>query len=255
MSITRTIFEKLNESTESEVKKTFGDKPEEGSVIKSERHNVSVPKTLVNSKEFKSNKLENNNKQAGTVYANDTEKYMDIIDNKVQSDKGEIAKQTAKKSDKTVKFPYGNKVQASDSKLIKEGQDYDTRKYTNRLLDAVEDGIIDKDAVISACVNYMSEDDVEDMCRINDFMYIIDDEDEDDLDECDKNKLKECDKNKLKESESPEDAYDFLIKDEQEAIDGYNSKMNDVDDKAKEVFKKIIAEEENHIKLIQELKK
>ena len=36
---------------------------------------------------------------------------------------------------------------------------------TNKLLELVEEGVLDKDAVISGCLNYMSEDDVNDMFR------------------------------------------------------------------------------------------
>ena len=45
-----------------------------------------------------------------------------------------------------------------------------TRKKTNRLLELIEDGYLDKDTVILACLKYMSEDDVADMARINDFI-------------------------------------------------------------------------------------
>jgi hypothetical protein len=41
------------------------------------------------------------------------------------------------------------------------------RKYTNKLLEYIEEGVIDKDFVITACLKYMSEDDVKDMIRIN----------------------------------------------------------------------------------------
>ena len=51
-----------------------------------------------------------------------------------------------------------------------------TRQYTNRLLEMIEEGMIDKDYVIMACVKYMSEDEVKDMMLSND---ILDDEDED----------------------------------------------------------------------------
>jgi hypothetical protein len=54
-----------------------------------------------------------------------------------------------------------------------------TREYTNYLLAAVEDGVLDKDAVIMACVKYMSEDDVKDMVRCNDFMPWLEDDEED----------------------------------------------------------------------------
>ena len=45
-----------------------------------------------------------------------------------------------------------------------------TREYTNKLLEMVEEGILDRDNVISACVQYMSEDDVKDMMECNEFI-------------------------------------------------------------------------------------
>jgi hypothetical protein len=50
------------------------------------------------------------------------------------------------------------------------------REYTNKLLEMIEDGLLDKDQVIMACVKYMSEADVRDMMECNCF---IDEEDED----------------------------------------------------------------------------
>lgn len=44
-----------------------------------------------------------------------------------------------------------------------------SREATNRLLEMVEEGALDRDAVIMACVKYMSEDDVADMCHANEF--------------------------------------------------------------------------------------
>lgn len=44
-----------------------------------------------------------------------------------------------------------------------------TRQATNKLLQYVEEGLLDKDTVIMACVKYMSEDDVADMCHCNEF--------------------------------------------------------------------------------------
>jgi enamine deaminase RidA (YjgF/YER057c/UK114 family) len=52
------------------------------------------------------------------------------------------------------------------------------RQATCKLLELIEEGILDKDNVIMACVKYMSEDDVADMAHINDFFY--DEEDDDD---------------------------------------------------------------------------
>ena len=60
-----------------------------------------------------------------------------------------------------------------------------TRKYTNMLLEMIDDGLIDRDLVINACLKYMSEDDVQDMMEANEFIeeqYEDEDEDEDDDD-------------------------------------------------------------------------
>ena len=46
-----------------------------------------------------------------------------------------------------------------------------TRQATERVLELVEDGLLDRDTVIMACLKYMSEDDVADMARINEFFY------------------------------------------------------------------------------------
>lgn len=53
-----------------------------------------------------------------------------------------------------------------------------TRKSTNRLLEYVEEGLLDRDTVIMACVKYMSEDEVDDMCHINGFFEGEDEEGE-----------------------------------------------------------------------------
>lgn len=44
-----------------------------------------------------------------------------------------------------------------------------SREATNKILEMVEDGLLDKDAVIMACLKYMSEDDVADMAHCNEF--------------------------------------------------------------------------------------
>lgn len=53
------------------------------------------------------------------------------------------------------------------------------REYTNKLLEMVEEGLLDKDMVIMACVKYMSEDDVRGMMEANLFLEHEEDEDED----------------------------------------------------------------------------
>lgn len=56
-----------------------------------------------------------------------------------------------------------------------------TRQITNKLLEMIEEGVLSKDDVILAALNYMSEDDVRDMAECNEF--IATDEDEDDEDQ------------------------------------------------------------------------
>ena len=53
------------------------------------------------------------------------------------------------------------------------------RQATNRLLQEIEEGLLNRDDVIMACVKYMSEDDVRDMCQHNEFFDIDDEDDED----------------------------------------------------------------------------
>ncbi len=43
------------------------------------------------------------------------------------------------------------------------------REATDKILELVEQGILDKDTVIMSCLKYMSEDDVADMAHCNEF--------------------------------------------------------------------------------------
>jgi hypothetical protein len=52
-----------------------------------------------------------------------------------------------------------------------------SREYTNKLLEMVDEGLLDKDMVIMACVKYMSEDDVRGMMEANEFLEQDEDED------------------------------------------------------------------------------
>jgi len=54
-----------------------------------------------------------------------------------------------------------------------------TRKVTNQLLEMIEDGILDPQTVLEACLSYMSEADVADMARANELL----EEEEEDEDE------------------------------------------------------------------------
>ena len=53
------------------------------------------------------------------------------------------------------------------------------RQATDKILEMVEEGILDKDTVIMSCLKYMSEDDVADMAHSNEF-FINEEEDDDD---------------------------------------------------------------------------
>lgn len=54
-----------------------------------------------------------------------------------------------------------------------------TRQATDRILAMVEEGLLDRDTVIMACLKYMSEDDVADMAHTNEFFYDEEEEDDD----------------------------------------------------------------------------
>lgn len=57
-----------------------------------------------------------------------------------------------------------------------------SRLYTTQLLDMVEQGLIDKDSLISDLLGWMSEDEVKDFARRNDYIQEDpEDEDEDEL--------------------------------------------------------------------------
>jgi hypothetical protein len=51
---------------------------------------------------------------------------------------------------------------------------------TNKILEAVEAGLIDKDYLIMACLKYMSESEVADMAHANELFGHEEEEDDDD---------------------------------------------------------------------------
>ena len=54
-----------------------------------------------------------------------------------------------------------------------------TRRATNRILEMVEEGLLDKDYLIMACLKYMSEYDVSDMADYNEIELFPEEENED----------------------------------------------------------------------------
>ena len=66
-------------------------------------------------------------------------------------------------------------------KLTSKQKIMNARHYTNQLLEMIENGLLDRDNVIMTCVKYMSESDVEDMMRCNEFL--MEDEEEEEEEE------------------------------------------------------------------------
>lgn len=58
-----------------------------------------------------------------------------------------------------------------------------TREITNKLLEMVDEGSINKNDLIIACLKWMSEDDVREMAEANEFIMDEDEDDEEDLDD------------------------------------------------------------------------
>nr|QMP83802.1 MAG: hypothetical protein [Caudoviricetes sp.] len=52
------------------------------------------------------------------------------------------------------------------------------REYTCKLLDAVDEGLIDPKAALASALTYISEADVKDMCMVNEFFIEEEDEEE-----------------------------------------------------------------------------
>lgn len=52
-----------------------------------------------------------------------------------------------------------------------------TRAYTVALLDMVDQGVVDKDSLIQDLLGYLSEAEVEDFCRTNEYITGLEDED------------------------------------------------------------------------------
>ena len=55
-----------------------------------------------------------------------------------------------------------------------------SRRYTTELLEMVEQGMIDKDSLIQDLLGWMSEADVEQFARRNDYIQSLDEDEEDD---------------------------------------------------------------------------
>ena len=54
-----------------------------------------------------------------------------------------------------------------------------SREATNKLIEMIEEELIDPKDVVMMCLKYMSEDDVKDMCDINEVFWIYEEDEED----------------------------------------------------------------------------
>ena len=75
---------------------------------------------------------------------------------------------TFKYGDLEAFYPGYFKKEIKDAIGSVEVKEYDSRKDTNRILEMVDDGILDAADVVMMCLKYMSEDEVADMARAND---------------------------------------------------------------------------------------
>jgi len=50
---------------------------------------------------------------------------------------------------------------------------YSVRQFSCRLLELIDDGLLDPTSVVEMCVTYMSEADVKDMCWQNELMDLM----------------------------------------------------------------------------------
>ena len=53
-----------------------------------------------------------------------------------------------------------------------------TREATNKILEMIEEGILDPETVVTCALKYMSEDEVADMAHINELFPMEEDEDD-----------------------------------------------------------------------------
>jgi hypothetical protein len=61
-----------------------------------------------------------------------------------------------------------------------------TREFTNKVYEAADNGLLDWKTIAEACLSYMSEDDVKDMVYANDWLFLVDEEDEENEEDEDK---------------------------------------------------------------------
>lgn len=175
---------------------------------------------------LESDKLQNVNNQAGDVYANDTDKVMDNINSKKQSDKGTMIKTSKTKSSDKVKFPFDDKPEKSDSKLIKESA---SEEDVENALDSlnVDDMVYSGDEYVVAH-KYMRD--------TTSFMWT------EEGCKCDPEKVSEiCKKYNIDENEISIKNVESIINEQMEIARKYRDEYLPEYDRAKEVAKELVS--------------
>ena len=88
------------------------------------------------------------------------------------------------------------------------------KESTSLLIEMMDDGALSSRSLAEACLSYMSEDEVEDMARVNEFILDEDELDEDELDE------DELDEDEQTDNEEEYEDYDSDEQDEDD--EGYS---------------------------------
>ena len=96
------------------------------------------------------------------------------------------------------------------------------RESTSLLIEMMDGGAISSRSLAEACLSYMSEDEVEDMARVNEFIL---DEEELDEEELDEEELyeEELDEEELDEEELDEEEHEDCDSDEQDENEDDNN--------------------------------
>lgn len=86
----------------------------------------------------------------------------DFLDIDKDGDKEESMKKAANDA---------KKVDEADETLEESDIEESVRDATDRIYDMMDEGILDAETVVTACLKYMSEDEVADMAQANEFFY------------------------------------------------------------------------------------
>jgi ABC-type proline/glycine betaine transport system ATPase subunit len=83
-------------------------------------------------------------------------------------------------ADKLKQFSVTLSFDVQKTYLVEAKDEDEAYQIADKILEMVEQGILDKDTVIMSCLKYMSEDDVADMAHSNEFFINEEEYDEED---------------------------------------------------------------------------